>query len=557
MPSADVKEVVIEGRNQAWKTGKYRVLLDAALHAGPSVRSDRRGYAWRGSLVVVEEFQTKHEDGRNRVWLQVRAEGSEPARDSVGWITWLDTRRPPLDIRDHLEHQKFLEPACPPRLEEGDEGVQPPDASPCRKKVTINSKESEGTPVEAPAEEEPAEQVPAEEAQAVEALDEGPLNEGEYIVNVARKAHVPIQVPGAGSHVHLGIHVQVPAEAGGLPLEEVLIDQLWSEGLIPDWNAENPESVVNVGDRIILVNAARGDAMLKELNESPHLSIRLRRAPYETARSSFHASSLGSDSEGEGSPSESARDRPRVQSGSAYTEGDESPRSLPPLQPISNEQLTDLYVSESSSSALLTSRSLLTSRAGSKEIGRMMQSQAVDTAIPWIMTDSPGSPTSKLADSPVVAPATGELSAYELPDQDAGSAFSSPAGHQASPSGAAGAMLLSVKLPPLPLGRRRPAAGPTPLSLLPLRLEEAAARAGYAWEPEASPTPLAGPTTAPPQAAARPSRACSWLGAAPEARGANQRHACASGHPTLTGLAAKLTCSDSRAGKVRGAGFFL
>jgi len=73
--------------------------------------------------------------------------------------------------------------------------------------------------------------------------------------------------------------------------------------------------------------------------------------------------------------------------------------------------------------------------------------------------------------------------------------------------------------------------------------------------------PLAGPTVAPLQTAARPSRGCPWLAAAPEvpkqAGAANQRHACVSGHPTLTGLAAKLTCSDSRAGKMKGPVMFL
>jgi hypothetical protein len=286
-------------------------------------------------------------------------------------------------MRDHFEHQKFLAQSRPPHQEEGDEGVQSLGASPCRERRVVigGCEESEGSPVEALAEEEPAEQVPIEEA-----LAEGPLSEGEYIVNIAGGP-----IPG---FPRLGIHVQVP-EAGGPQAEELLIDEVGDEGLIPDWNAENPESVVTAGDRIIRVNAARGEAMVKELADSPHLSIRLRHTPYETARSSFHASS----------PSSYAAS---VRTG--HSEGDESPRSLPQLEPI----LTDLELSDSevASSALLTARTLLTSRAGSKETARMMQTQVADRAVGWILADSPSSPASKPADSPVVVPASGRFSPH-------------------------------------------------------------------------------------------------------------------------------------------------
>lgn len=553
-----VGEGVTEGHGQAWQNGKYRVLLDAPLLDD---RSSRRGYAWRGSLVVVEEVQTHQEGGHKRMRLRVRAEGSEPARGEGGcWITWLGGRRPPLDIRDHLEHQKFLTPSRPPpHQEESGEGVQSPAASPCRERRVALGGCEERSPVEALAEEEPAEQVMVEEAQAVEALPEGPLSEGEYIVNVARQPDSK-----------LGIHVQVP-EAGGPQAEELVIDEVGFEGLIPDWNAENPESVITAGDRILCVNAARGEsmaAMVKELRDSPHLSIHLRHATvYETERSSFHASS----------PS-SAETAASVRAG--LTEDDESPRSLPQLEPISTD--LDFSESDAASSALFTARTLLTSRAGSKELAKVLQTQQrqdvgdwgdmgsrrqrhvwcppettgqrreLAKTAGWILTDSPRSVVPKLAVSPV---ATSE-NAYELPDEDAGSACSSLACSPtagARPGGAAGAMLQAEMLPPLPRGRRRPAAGQTPLPHLPLRLEEAAARAGYAWEPEAGkedafPEPLVGPAVAPSQAAARPSRTCALD---------QNRNACAPSHPIWLGLAAKLTCTDSRADKMKGSGLFL
>ncbi|CAK0858002.1 unnamed protein product [Prorocentrum cordatum] len=306
-------------------------------------------------------------------------------------------------------------------------------------------------------------------------------------------------------------------------------------------------------------------AMLRELADAPHLSMRLRRAPHETAGSSFHASS----------PSSAEGAHAAASAHDSGTEGDESPRSLPQLQPLLSGDL-ELSESEVASSALLTARTLLTSRAGSKEHAKLMQTPEVtDRAAARQMTpDSPRSPASRPADSPSGSAGVARC-APELLDLDAGSAWSSPAsGLGAGPwrSGPlAGPVVAAApraeRVPPLPLGRRGAAAERPPLPQLPLPLEEAAARAGYAWEPETdeeyqetSPK-LVGPTAVPWQAAARPSRACAWLGATPQVPrqggGAGRRSACVSSHPVLLGLAAKLTCSDTRADKVRGGGLFL
>ncbi|CAK0858003.1 unnamed protein product [Prorocentrum cordatum] len=223
-------------------------------------------------------------------------------------------------------------------------------------------------------------------------------------------------------------------------------------------------------------------AMLRELADAPHLSMRLRRAPHETAGSSFHASS----------PSSAEGAHAAASAHDSGTEGDESPRSLPQLQPLLSGDL-ELSESEVASSALLTARTLLTSRAGSKEHAKLMQTPEVtDRAAARQMTpDSPRSPASRPADSPSGSAGVARC-APELLDLDAGSAWSSPAsGLGAGPwrSGPlAGPVVAAApraeRVPPLPLGRRGAAAERPPLPQLPLPLEEAAARAGYAWEPE-------------------------------------------------------------------------
>jgi len=76
------------------------------------------------------------------------------------------------------------------------------------------------------------------------------------------------------SGVTLGLDVDTMAEVGVLPIQAI------TGGLVEAWNAENPDTQVCKGDKIIEVNGVRGDgaSLVERCARDQTLRMVLRRA---------------------------------------------------------------------------------------------------------------------------------------------------------------------------------------------------------------------------------------------------------------------------------------